>query len=106
MTSEFCTKDALRYAGLHVAAFILSHSQIRGGGVSGHRPAPWNFGKNVVIGMVNGVGLILHSIYVEYNPDYMCAWCRLELISVFSLILILECAQGNNEKLERKVVYM
>ena len=74
-----------------------------GGGGSGHRPlpAPWNFGKDVVIGFVNGVGLILHSIYVEYNPDYMCALCRLELISVLSLILILECPQGNNEKLER-----
>ena len=30
---------------------------------------PWNFGKNVVIEFVNGAGLILHRIYVEYNPD-------------------------------------
>ena len=37
-----------------------------GGGVSG---PPRNFGKNVVIGFVNGTGFILRSIYVEYNPD-------------------------------------
>ena len=36
---------------------------------SGHPPPPRNFGKNVVIGFVNGASLILHSIYVEYNPD-------------------------------------
>ena len=45
---------------------------------------PWNFGKNVVVGFMNGTGLILHSIYVEYNPDQMWGWCRLELKSVFS----------------------
>ena len=55
----------------------------RGGGSGGPDPS-WNFGKNVVIGFVNGTGLTLHSIYVEYNPDQMCGWCRLELKSVFS----------------------
>ena len=34
----------------------------------------------------------------------MCGWYRLELKSVFSLIL--ECPKGNNEKLECGVVYM
>ena len=39
------------------------------GGSGGRDPPPWNSGKNVVIEFVNGTGLILHSIYAEYNPD-------------------------------------
>ena len=47
---------------------------IRGsrGGDQGSGPlptAPWNVGKNVVIGFVNGAGLILLSIYAECNPE-------------------------------------
>ena len=50
----------------------------------GVRTTPGILAKNVIIGFVNGTGLILHSIYVEYNPDEICGWCRLELKSVFS----------------------
>ena len=56
------------------AAFIIrntctaSCADPEGGGGSGP-PPPWNFGKNEVIRFVNGAGLILHRIYVEYNPD-------------------------------------
>ena len=32
-------------------------------------PPPGILAKNVVIGFVNGPTLILHSIYVEYNPE-------------------------------------
>ena len=56
--------------GTIFSSLFTDQNLMRGsrGGVWGS-DRPWNFGKNVVIGFVNGTGLILHIINVEYNPD-------------------------------------
>ena len=52
---------------VEIAVFIACADPEWGPGI--RIPPPWNFGKNVVIGLVNGTSLILHGIYVKHNPD-------------------------------------
>ena len=70
-----CVSETQMFRLFHknLSKCACADAEVGGGGwgFPGARTPPpsWNFDKTVVIGFVNGTGLILHSIYVKYNPN-------------------------------------